>query len=32
MMINGKSYGPLTPERIDEILQELRDRKPPIPG
>ena len=24
MLINGKFYGPLTPERIDEILQQLK--------
>jgi NADH-quinone oxidoreductase subunit E len=25
MMINGKLYGPLNPERIDQILKELRE-------
>lgn len=29
MLINGKPYGPLTPEKIDEILQRLRDETPP---
>jgi NADH-quinone oxidoreductase subunit E len=24
MMVNGQSYGPLTPEKIDEILERLR--------
>jgi NADH-quinone oxidoreductase subunit E len=24
MMINGQFYGPLTPEKIDEILEKLR--------
>lgn len=29
LLINGKLYGPVDPESIDEILQGLRDRKPP---
>ncbi len=28
MLINGKAYGPLTPERIDEILNKLRTETP----
>jgi NADH-quinone oxidoreductase subunit E len=28
MLINGKPYGPLTPEKIDEILQRLRVEPP----
>jgi NADH-quinone oxidoreductase subunit E len=30
MLINGRMYGPLTPESIEEILKQLRDRKPPL--
>ena len=29
MLVNGRPYGPLTPERIDEILQGLREKTPP---
>jgi NADH-quinone oxidoreductase subunit E len=29
MLINGRPYGPLTPGRIDEILQRLREKTPP---
>ncbi len=29
MLINGNLYGPLTPEAIDAVLQELRDKQPP---
>ncbi len=29
MLVNGKPYGPLTPERIDEIIAELREKAPP---
>jgi NADH-quinone oxidoreductase subunit E len=29
MLVNGRPYGPLTPERIDEILQRLREKAPP---
>ena len=36
MLINRKAYGPLTPERIDEILQRLKDQAkstlPPLPS
>jgi NADH-quinone oxidoreductase subunit E len=28
MLVNGRPYGPLTPERIDEILQGLREKTP----
>lgn len=28
MLINGRPYGPLTPEKIDEILQRLRSEVP----
>jgi len=30
MLINGRPYGPLTPEKIDEILNRLR-AEPPKP-
>ncbi len=30
MLINGKPYGPLTPEKIDGILQRLRTEAPPL--
>jgi NADH-quinone oxidoreductase subunit E len=30
MLVNGKAYGPLTPQRIDEILKELREREPSV--
>lgn len=30
MLINGKLYGPLTPEAIDAILLELREQSPPV--
>jgi NADH-quinone oxidoreductase subunit E len=29
MLINGRAYGPLTPERIDDILNRLRSEAPP---
>jgi NADH-quinone oxidoreductase subunit E len=29
MLVNGRPYGPLTFERIDEILQSLREKTPP---
>jgi len=32
MLVNGRPYGPLTPERIDEILQMFREKEPPIKG
>lgn len=28
MLINGRPYGPLTPEKIDDILQRLRSEPP----
>jgi NADH-quinone oxidoreductase subunit E len=28
MLINGKAYGPLTPEKIDEVLNKLRTETP----
>jgi NADH-quinone oxidoreductase subunit E len=28
MLINGRPYGPLTPEKIDDILQRLRSEAP----
>jgi NADH-quinone oxidoreductase subunit E len=30
MLVNGKAYGPLTPQRIDEILKELRGKEPSV--
>jgi NADH-quinone oxidoreductase subunit E len=30
MLINGRAYGPLTPEKIDDILSRLR-AEPPKP-
>jgi NADH-quinone oxidoreductase subunit E len=30
MLINGKPYGDLTPESIDEILEALRTRQPDV--
>ncbi len=30
MLINGKLYGPLTPQAIDVILQELQEQFPPV--
>jgi NADH-quinone oxidoreductase subunit E len=29
MLINGRAYGPLTPEKIDDILDRLRSEAPP---
>src|SRR5512139_2431805 len=29
MLINGRPYGPLTPEKIDEVLKRLRETAPP---
>ncbi len=29
MLVNGRPYGPLNPERIDEILLTLREKTPP---
>ena len=28
MLINGRAYGPLTPEKIDDILERLRAEEP----
>jgi len=28
MLINGRAYGPLTPEKIDDILDSLRSEEP----
>jgi NADH-quinone oxidoreductase subunit E len=28
MLINGRAYGPLTPEKIDDILERLRSEEP----
>ena len=30
MLINGRAYGPLTPERIDDILNRLRAESPKL--
>jgi len=30
MLINGRPYGPLTPEKIDDVLQRLRRETPPL--
>ncbi len=30
MLVNGRPYGPLTPEKIDEVLQRLREAPPPL--
>jgi len=32
MLVNGRPYGPLTPEKIDDILRMLREKAPPIKG
>ena len=29
MLINGRAYGPLTPEKIDDVLNRLRSEAPP---
>jgi NADH-quinone oxidoreductase subunit E len=29
MLVNGRPYGPLTPEKIDDILKRLREAAPP---
>ncbi len=29
MLVNGRPYGPLTPEKIDDILTRLRETAPP---
>jgi len=30
MLVNGRPYGPLTPEKIDNILNRLRTEPPPV--
>jgi NADH-quinone oxidoreductase subunit E len=30
MLVNGKVYGPLTPEKIDGVLKRLREKAPPV--
>jgi NADH-quinone oxidoreductase subunit E len=30
MLVNGRPYGPLTLEKIDEVLQRLREATPPL--
>jgi NADH-quinone oxidoreductase subunit E len=30
MLVNGRPYGPLTPEKIDDILHRLRTEPPPM--
>jgi NADH-quinone oxidoreductase subunit E len=30
MLVNGRPYGPLTPEKIDEVLKRLREATPPL--
>jgi len=30
MLINGRVYGPLTPEKIDEVVQRLREQAPTL--
>jgi NADH-quinone oxidoreductase subunit E len=30
MLVNGRPYGPLTPEKIDDILNRLRTEPPPM--
>jgi NADH-quinone oxidoreductase subunit E len=32
MLVNGRPYGPLTPEKIDAILQMLKERAPSPKG
>jgi NADH-quinone oxidoreductase subunit E len=32
MLVNGRPYGPLTPEKIDEVLQMLIEKAPPPKG
>ena len=29
MLVNGRPYGPLTPEKMDAILEDLRKQPPP---
>jgi NADH:ubiquinone oxidoreductase subunit E len=30
MLINGKPYGHLTPESIDQIIDNIRNQLPPV--
>jgi NADH-quinone oxidoreductase subunit E len=30
MLVNGRPYGPLTPEKIDDILNRLKTESPPV--
>jgi len=30
VLINGKPYGRLTPEKIDAILEQLKEKQPPL--
>jgi NADH-quinone oxidoreductase subunit E len=30
MLVNGRPYGPLTPEKIDDLLNRLRTEPPPV--
>jgi NADH-quinone oxidoreductase subunit E len=30
MLVNGRPYGPLTPGKIDDILNRLRTERPPV--
>jgi NADH-quinone oxidoreductase subunit E len=32
MLVNGRPYGPLTPEKIDEVLRMLKEKAPPPKG
>jgi NADH-quinone oxidoreductase subunit E len=32
ILIGRRAYGPLTPQKIDEILEDLRSREQPLPG
>jgi NADH-quinone oxidoreductase subunit E len=30
MLVNGRPYGPLTPDKVDEVLNTLQEKAPPI--
>ncbi len=30
MLVNGRPYGPLTPEKIDEVLERLKEKEPSL--
>jgi NADH-quinone oxidoreductase subunit E len=32
ILIGRRAYGPLTPKKIDEILEDLKNREQPLPG